>query len=65
MALTAQQWHILAICIFPFIDALGLSLAVLFSRHNYRTLFASGVMFSSGVLLSVRLSGLLMQDFTS
>lgn len=52
MALTADEWHILSICIFPLISTLGIAASIFISSAKNRTLLAMGIMFSAGVLVS-------------
>ena len=52
MALTADEWHILSICIFPLISILGIVASIFLSSANNRTFLAMGIMFSAGVLIS-------------
>ena len=49
-----QNWKILCIFLFPLLDILGISLAVLLgTRTGNKLWFTCGVMFSSGILLAV------------
>ena len=52
MALTADEWHILSICIFPLISTLGIVASIFISSAKNRTFLAMGIMFSAGVLVS-------------
>ena len=52
MALTAEEWHILSICIFPLISIFGIVASIFISSANNRTFLAMGIMFSAGVLIS-------------
>jgi len=51
-SMSADEWHILSICVFPLISALGLTASIFISNSNNRTALAMGVIFSAGVLLS-------------
>lgn len=55
MTLSADDWHIIAIFVFPLISFTGITASVFISAANNRTILAMGVMFSAGVLLSASL----------
>lgn len=55
MDLTATGWHILCLCLFPFLNIAGISGSIFLSASKNRLLLSSGVIFSAGVLLSVAL----------
>lgn len=50
MALSANQWHILSICLFPVLNVIGITFAVLLADRKNKLVLSAGVLFSAGVL---------------
>jgi zinc transporter ZupT len=55
MTLTADEWHILAICVFPSLSLFGIGASIFLSASNNRTALSMGIIFSAGVLMSASL----------
>jgi len=51
----AQTWHILSLCLFPAINALGITASIFLSKSKTKLPLSMGVIFSAGVLLSAAL----------